>query len=177
VIRRLMTSGLVAVLLYVGAADLLACGDKFLVPSRGRRFELTPAARQQAAVLLYVNPQSPLPVMLTKLAVDPALRKAGYRPTVAASAAEFNRILRQGNWDVVLVDLLDSVAPELSDVVGSAVVLPVAVNPTNSDLTLARKKYATILKSPTRSQAFVDALDVAVTAQRAARVKAAKKSL
>jgi hypothetical protein len=177
VTRRLLTGGLVMVLLSIGAADLLACGDKFLMPSRGRRFELTPAARQQAAVLLYVNPRSPLPIMLTKLAVDPALRRAGYQPTVAASAEEFNRILRQGKWDVVLVDLLDSVAPEWADAAGSAVVLPVAANPTNSDLVQARRKYATILKSPTRSQAFVDALDVAVTAQRAARARAAKKSL
>ena len=175
--RRLLTAGIFLVLIYVAATDLLACGDKFLVPSRGRRFELTPAARQQAAVLLYVNPRSSLPIMFTKLAVDPALRKAGYRPTVVESAEEFTQILRQHSWDVVLVDLLDSTAADFSDAAGSAVVVPVAMNPTSSDFANARKKYATIVKSPTRSQTFVEALDVAVAAQRAARVKAAKKSL
>jgi len=175
--RRLLTAVLLVVLSDFGADTVLACGAKFLVPSRGRRFELTPATRQQAAVLLYVNPQSSLPVMLTKLAVDPALRKAGYHPTIVQSADEFNRILRQGSWDVVLVDLLDSGTAALSEAAASAVVVPVAVNPTSSELTNARKKYATILKSPKRSQAFVDALDVAVAAQRAARAKAARRAL
>jgi len=175
--RRLLAVGLLVVLIQLVPIDILACGDKFLVPSRGRRFELTPAARQQAAVLLYVNPRSALPVMFTKLAVDPALRKAGYRPTVVESAEEFTRRLHQGNWDVVLIDLVDSTTADISDATGSAVVLAVAVNPTNSDLANARKKYATILKSPTRNQAFVDALDVAVAAQRAARAKAAKSAL
>ncbi len=175
--RRWVAVGLFVVLIQVVSIDILACGDKFLVPSRGRRFELTPAVREQAAVLLYVNPRSPLPMMFTKLAVDPALRKAGYRPTVVKSAEEFARLVRQGTWDVVLVDLFDSADAELPGAAGSAVIVPVAMNPTSSELANARRKYGTVLKAPTRSQAFVDALDLAVSTQRADRAKEKKKAL
>ena len=35
------------------SSDVQACGDKFLAPSRGTRFDLAPAARERAAILLY----------------------------------------------------------------------------------------------------------------------------
>jgi hypothetical protein len=152
------------------SGDLLACGDKFLVPSRGVRFELTPAARQQAAILLYVNPASSLPGIFARLSIDPALRKAGYRPTEVASADELDRTLRQGSWDVLLVDLADDRFVALSDLPGSPIVLAVTVS-SISDRVRAGKRYATILRSPTRSQAFVDALDVAVAKRHAALAK------
>ena len=58
-------------------ATLLACGDKFLMPTRGTRFQQAPLNRAPAAVLLYANPASPLPGALSRLSVDATLRKAG----------------------------------------------------------------------------------------------------
>jgi hypothetical protein len=155
--------------------DLLACGDKFLVPSRGLRFELAPSARQQAAVLLYVSPSSPLANLFDRLSIDPALRKAGYRPTVAASLEELDRALGQGNWDVVLVDLGSGLAARRSTA-GSPAVLAVAVNATNRELAQAKPRYDAIIKSPKQSRTFIDTFDAAVASRQAARAKAAKKS-
>jgi len=166
----IVVAGLMAVSV---AGDLLACGDKSLVPSRGVRFELTPAAREQASVLFYVNPSTSLPALLRRLSVDPALRKAGYRPTVVASAVDLDQTLRQRSWDVVLIDFADG--PLASSAAGSPAVLAVAVDVKGPEVDKAKKQYTAILKSPTRSQTFVDALDVAVASRNAARAKAAKK--
>ena len=39
---------------------VLACGDKFLMPSRGSRFQQAPMERMPASILFYANPSSPL---------------------------------------------------------------------------------------------------------------------
>lgn len=144
-----------------------ACGDKFLTPSRGTRFDLSPAARERAAILLYANPASGLPASLTKLSVDPLLKKAGYRPTVVQSPTELERVLGQTAWDVLLIDLNDSsdVASRLPAAKAPAVI-PVAFGATNAQLSRAKKTYGDVLKSPTRSQSFLDAIDDAVAKRR-----------
>jgi len=170
--------GVVMLMAGVATGDVLACGDKFLVPGRAVRFELTPAARQQVAVLLFVNPASALPAVFTKLAVDPALRKAGYQPTVVTTADGLGRTLQQGGWDVVLLDLADGTAMENLSAAGASApaVLAVALKATDSDLARAKKLYAVVLKSPTRSQSFVEAIDVTIATRRAAQAKQAKQA-
>ena len=70
------------------------------------RFELTPAARQQAAVLLYLNSASSLSGTFARLAVDPALRKAVPPTTVASAESSTGRCGRAaGMWS--LLDLAD----------------------------------------------------------------------
>jgi hypothetical protein len=171
-------SAMVIVLMAVSATgDLVACGDKFLVPTRALRFGLTPAVRQEAAVLFYVNPATALPAVLSKLSVDPAVRKAGYRPTVVGTTEELTRRLGEGRWDVVVIDLADGSIGTLSAAEGSPVVVAVALNSTGVDLIRSKKQYSHILKSPTRSQSFVDALDVAVADRRSARTKIARKAV
>lgn len=148
----------------IGAAGVvLACGDKFLIPSRGTRFQQAPPDRAAAAVLLYANPTSALPAALTKLSVDSALRKVGYRPTMVTSVDALERALNQGGWDVVVLDLADS-ASVRNRVPGrrAPVVVPVAQNASGEQVAAARKQYAHVLKSPSRSQAFVDAIDDAL---------------
>lgn len=161
------------VILLISLADgnLLACGDKFLVPSRGMRFELTPVARQQAAVLFYANPTTSLPGLFARLSVDPALRKAGYRPTVVVTAEEFDLTLRRASWDVVLLDVADGGTGPLSGASGSPALIAVATTSSERDVATAKKQCAAILKSPRQSQAFVQALDAAIaTHQKRAKV-------
>jgi len=120
-------------------------------------------ARQHAAILLYANPATELPARLTKLSVDPVLKKAGYRPTVVASPAELDRALGQATWDVLLIDLKDSsVVRSRLPAAKAPAVIPVAFNATNAELSQAKKTYGDVLKSPTRSQSFLDVIDDAV---------------
>ena len=173
---RWYMAGIAILLCSLADGNLLACGDKYLVPSRGMRFDLTPAARQQAAVLFYANPKSSLAGLFTTLSVDPVMRKAGYRPTVVASAQELDATLRRSSWDVVLLDVADGSAGQLSVSPSSPAVIAVAENSPSSAVATAKKQCATILKSPKRSQAFVQALDTAVAMRHGARGKAAKAS-
>jgi hypothetical protein len=165
---RLLAASLV---IYSGIATsgvLLACGDKFLLPSRGTRFQQAPVDRISASILLYANPASPLPAALTKLSVDAALRKVGYRPTFVSSLDALERALSGGAWDVIVVDLADG-APVRGRVQGrvAPVLLAVAHNPTGEQFAQARKDYPRVLKSPSRSQAFVEAIDDALAARHA----------
>ena len=104
--------GLIAALCVVGfgissSGDLLACGEKYVVPSRATRFERAPVPRQQAAILLYATPASELSRRLVSLSVADALRKAGYEPTLVGSAREFATAMSGRSWDLVVIDVAD----------------------------------------------------------------------
>lgn len=154
-----------AALLLVGAvagSDLLACGDKFLVVSRGTRFQRA-GVRTSATILVYANPASGLPKMLANLPVETTLRKAGYVPTSVATIDELDRALAGHHFDLVLTDVADT-----KEVGGrlhgdnSPIVLPVVYNMTGAELAKAKKQYLCILKSPAKSQSFLDAIDEAL---------------
>ena len=104
-----------AALLVCVSTDLGACGDKFLVPSRGVRFQPRPADRAAAQVLVYARPGSALSDTLVRLSVGARLRAAGYRPTFVTSEAGLGDLLGRAPWDVVVVDLDDgpALAPRL----------------------------------------------------------------
>jgi hypothetical protein len=162
-----MRSAAVALLLVAGSlltGDLLACGDKFLVVSRATRFQRASVPRQPAAILVYANPASNLPAALANVPVEATLRKAGYRPTSVASADEFDRALSQGGWDLVLVDVAESQALR-GRVHGDSApaVLPVVYNPTRTEWKQVKTQYPSVLRSPTKTQAFLDTIDEALS--------------
>jgi hypothetical protein len=146
--------------LSAASGDLLACGDKFLVASRGTRYERAAIRRQPANILVYANPASTLPKALERVPVDATLRKAGYKPTSVSDPGELEQALRQGGWDLVVADLADSTAVrgQLQSS-GATMVLPVAYNVTGSELAQAKKDYQRVLKGPIKIQSFLEAID------------------
>jgi hypothetical protein len=174
-VAKWMIVVLTAVLAWSTAADLSACGDKFLVPSRGMRFELTPAVRQRATVLLYVPAGSSLEGTISRLDVEAALRRAGYRPVIAGDPSELDRLLHEKAWDLVLLEL-----PARSDADVPPGARPPAVIAVASKASAvpanAKKEFAGVLKSPSRSQTFVDAFDAAIATQLAARLRGTQKA-
>jgi len=158
--------------------DLLACGDKFLVVSRGTRFERAPLARQNAGILLYANPRSELTQSIARLSVEATLRKAGYRPLSVSNIDEFDKALRADGWELVVVDLAD--APAASAHVegrGAPLVLPVVLNSNRAALAEAKKRYKSVIDSPTRSRTFLDAIDDAIDRKmKAAATRGAAES-
>ena len=157
----------------IGTSDtLLACGEKFLMGSRGTRFH-RPTVRQSAAILVYANPALNLPKALANVPFEATLRKAGYQPTVVTSAAALSSALSRGGWDLVLADVSDSQAlstrPQNAS---SPIVLPVMYNPTGAELAAAKKQHRRILKAPTKNQAFLDAIDDALALKSPTQAKA-----
>src|SRR5262245_152464 len=96
--NRLCAFGLALLTIANSSSVLLACGDKFLVSTRGTRYQRAAAPREPAAILIYTNPESELPKVVAGASVDATLRKAGYRPTTVATSDEFEKALNRGGW-------------------------------------------------------------------------------
>lgn len=161
--KRLCAVGLLLLIGINSANILLACGDKFLVSSRGTRFQRAAVARGPASILIYTNPASELPKALANIPVDATLAKAGYRLTTVATSDELDKALSHGGWDLVLVGMAD--APGVSKRLRgdhAPAVLPVVLNPTTSELRETRKLYPVVLQAPAKSQSFLSTIDEAL---------------
>lgn len=153
--------------------ELMACGDKFLVASRGTRFQRAGLVRRPAAVLVYAAPGR-FATVLQSLGVLDALRKVGYTPTAVTDRAAFDRALRDQRFDLVLADLADSVAMTPGPGTAPAVVV-VAFDANRDALTRARRLHDGVIKVPGRARAVVDAVDDALFA-RAVRAPLASRT-
>jgi hypothetical protein len=155
---------LVALVLWglVASSDVFACGNKFLVASRGTRFGKVPVARQDAAILVYANPDSTMPQTMATVPVETVLLKAGYKPTIVANPIEFDQALSRGGWDLVLADLNDSAAVRVQMGDEAPMLVPVLYAPTKSDFKQAKQEYESVIKAPVKSQRFLESIDEAV---------------
>ena len=174
--RRLLVAGLFVLTGIGPTADLLACGDKFLIGSRGTRYQRARIAGRQAAVLVYINPGSALGKALANVDVADGLKKAGYRSASFGNAADLEKAIAQGGWDLVIADLSDGAAirGRLPQGVPAPLVLPIAFNPTKAVFDQAKKDYPKVVKGPIKSQAFLDVLDDTVAYIDKQRSKAKK---
>jgi hypothetical protein len=175
--KRLIVVGLFVLTGIGPVTDLLACGDKFLVGSRGTRYQRARIAGRQAAVLVYVNPGTAMAKALVGVPVDDNLKKAGYRGAAVGSIAELEKAISQGGWDLVIADLSDGAAirGKLPQGASAPMVFPIAYNPTKAVFDQAKKDYAKVVKGPIKSQAFLDALDdyIAYIDKQRAKIKKA----
>jgi hypothetical protein len=154
---------LFAVLTSLTRADLQACGDKFLIVTRGSRFQ-RPSPRDPASVLLYANPASRLTQALSRLPIDVTLKKAGYHTTTVVTAEALSAALQSGRWDVIVADATDVSTLRMSKD-ETAIVLPVAFDANAAQVEQLKRLYRRVLKSPTRSQSVLDAIDDVISAK------------
>ena len=164
---------LLAVLALWGAgasADLVACGNKFLVPSRGTRFGKVAVDRQEAAILVYSDAASDLSRALGDVPVEMVLLQAGYLPTRVTDRAELDQALQERTWDLVLADLENSETLRWQlEGEESPMVVPVLYEPTRTQMAQAREDYGSAIKTPAKSQRFLESVDDAVAMSGAAR--------
>jgi hypothetical protein len=159
--RRLAAAALTGFVLFVDQSGLAACGEKFLLGTRGTRFQQAPTARRAIALLVYAPQQSELAAMLAKLSVADRLQKAGYRPMIVKTAPALDAALSLGGWNVILVDGRDGDALRARADLGSALLLPVVPKHDKS-----ADGFVRVIKSPSKADAFVQALDAIVAARR-----------
>lgn len=156
---------------------VLACGEKFLVPGRSSVFQRTPADRGLSNVLVFASAGSELARTLDQLKVEASIRKAGYRPTVVTSVDALDKAADAQGWDVIMIDLADG--PVVRNLAAGAtlpMLLPVVQKASGVQLSQARSQFSMVLKSPSRNQDFLDALDDAVAAVRADQAKVSRKA-
>lgn len=172
--RRL--AALMLVVLAAAWADLLACGDKFLVTGRGTRFDRPGAIRPPATVLFYATPQSKLSATLVSLSVESSLRKVGYLPTAVSDPDSLDRAIRAAKWDLVVVDLSDreAVRSRLHGEIAPAVIA-VTYDISGDALKEARRDHQEVVKSPTRCATILSAIDEVLFARAEQGKTAAKK--
>ena len=152
---------LVAISLF-SSGVFLACGDKFLVSSRGTRYEKAPAKRDPSAILIWSNPQSELPKGLASVAVNETLSRVGYRPTTVSTLADFEKALNRGGWDLVILGVTDASAVSKRLPPDPPVLLPVVFQPTDRQMKEARAAYEVVLKGPAKRDSFLSAVDEAL---------------
>ena len=149
--KRVLATALLIVTAASGETVLRACGDKFLVNSRGTRFERAPGARQSAAILLYAESGSGATASAANAPIQSVLRKAGYRPSAVESAADFEKAVTSRKWDVVVVDR--SSGPAVSSKLNGAAAV-------------------VALTLPAKRGAILDAVDDALASRRSSKATA-----
>jgi hypothetical protein len=152
--------------------DLVACGEKFLVPGRGIQFQRTPKQRQASTLLIYAPPSSGLSTTLTKLKVEASMTKAGYRPVVVTTAEALGTAAAKASWEIVVADVADSA--EVKRRIGAAEsvhLVAVAPKGTAIQMAAARTEFPRLITAPSRAQDFLDAIDGAGACARADRAK------
>lgn len=106
--RMRRTVGLVVVvMLSVGAVEMLACGDKFLIAGRGTRYQRPKNARA-ASLLIYADPASAVAAALKKAKVESLLKLEGHRATKVQTLQELSTIVASGRYDVILTASSDA---------------------------------------------------------------------
>lgn len=160
---RIGVLGLVAAAGFWMGADLLACGDKFLVVGRGTRYQRPKNARA-ASVLIYANPSSGLPAALQSLPVASVLRHEGHRSTTVETPEQLAAILAGGRFDVVLADASDAATVEklFGADPNAPVVLAFCGRANGQERPTAAKGSSCDLSAPPRKRPLLHAIDQAV---------------
>jgi len=143
----------------LAAPPLGACGDKFLVGTRGTLIYRSAVGASAAAVLIYGRSGSAIASLVVNQDPVDVLRKEGYRASVASGADVLRRDLAQEPWDLVLADVADAPTVPVDATHATAPsVLPVLLRPTAVALADARRRFTLALKGPLKNQAFLDAI-------------------
>jgi hypothetical protein len=123
-----------AVTLLFGA-DLVACGDKFLVAGRGTRYQ-RPRNARNASIVIYANPSTDNRTIVGSSRMESMLKGRGHSATTVTTSEQLSAILNSGRFDVVLVasDMAGKIKQLISATHGAAVVLAVDGRPSAAKL-------------------------------------------
>lgn len=123
---------LLAVAALLAGGDLLACGDKYLVASRGTRYHRPKNARA-ASVVIYAHPSSD-PAAGGR--VESMLKRQGHHIKTATTLEQLSTILSGGRFDVVLAasDMAAKIQQLIGESAGGAVVVAFDARPSAATL-------------------------------------------
>jgi hypothetical protein len=161
--HRTRLTGLVAVALLFTAADLLACGDKFLVAGRGTRYQRPKNARA-ASVLIYAAPSSGLPDALKSVPVESLLKRQGHRSTTAETLDQLSALVTGGRFDVILAANSVAAAIEklLAGVTQPPVVVAFCIKASGQEPQDTGPRAVCTVKTPPKERSLLEAIDKAV---------------
>lgn len=155
-----VTVGLIA----TGDAVLHACGAKFLVSSRGARYQRVLANIESTSILWYYeeDPTAPEDEQWDP-AVEEWLAGVGHTVEVAFDVDTFLGAAKNGDFDVILIHI--DQARELQDQIAAlepdAAMVPILTLPSRSQYTAAREEFGIVMKMPTTSPKFLAGIEKA----------------
>ena len=162
--RLLLVLALVALGGLVGLSDavLEACGSKFLVSSRGARYQRVLASIQPTSILWYWqqdekteeedrwNPDA-----------EEMLESVGHTVEVSYDDESFLSAARRGDFDVLVlpIDEARRLRPDLEALPVDSAVVPLLMFPTRSQYSQAREEYGVVMKLPTTTDKMLAAFE------------------
>ena len=152
---------IVTALILTTAPPSRACGDKFVIFGRGVRFRAAYAAEHPAAILVYMNPMSHVPLVDRDFHLVATLRLAGHRPSIVETRDELRDALTSASYDVLIADLEDAVGLE-TEVRHSAsppTVVPLVYKASRAEFAELAKKYSCLLQADRRNHQLLTVLD------------------
>jgi hypothetical protein len=152
--RRVIVMGILAGLVTSGAADLSACGDKFLRVGRSARYRGY-AAVHAASILIY----TPVNAKATGIKeLEDLLKRAGHTAVAVGNGAALSQSFDNARYDLVIAAYADAgkVKQQLQSIPSRPDVLPILDNPTKAVVAEAEKSYRFVLN--TRAMNKFDAL-------------------
>jgi hypothetical protein len=118
---RIRLAGLAFLLMIFGTGDLLACGDKFLVGSRGTRYQ-RPRNARLATVLIYADPSTDAAITAK---VQSMLSRRGHQARVVNTMEQLTASIGGGQFAVVVAasDIVAGVEKMFAGAANAAVVV------------------------------------------------------
>lgn len=148
--------------LFLTTAVAWACGDKLMLVMRVRLAQLK--LGHPVAILAYAQRDLPSSALVRQIQLQPAVKKAGHRFQFIDDTARLDDALKAEKYDLVLADV--AVADQLSQRVKSSpfrpIVLPVAYKSTKVEDSATQKKFHCLLKTPSDSEQYFEAIDQAL---------------
>ncbi len=143
-------------------AVLNACGSKFLVSSRGARYQRVLASIQPTSILFYW-PEDATTEEEDRWnpAAEEMLESVGHTVEVSYDADAFLDAARDGGFDVLLlpIDEARRLQADLAALPPGPAVVPLLMFPTRSQYSQAREEYGVVMKLPTTTEKMLAALE------------------
>lgn len=158
---------ILGVVCLIAAADLPACGDKYLAIGRGARFQRGYVSLRPVSIAVLKHAATAEKAFLSRL------KLAGHRVETVDDVDSLGERLAKSKFDVVLADYDDAanVQRSLQTVTAKPLFLPV-VKAGSPKTEAAQREYGCLLNAPSKSMQrnFLIVLDEAVASSRNAQV-------
>jgi len=142
--RHILAAVAIAAVTLAAAADLDACGDKFLRVGRSARFRRY-AAVHPAAILIYA-PADATPAGIKEF--EAILKRAGHRPVALANGDDISQALAAAPYDLVIADYSDSsrIREDLRAIASRPGLLPILYKPSKAVAEQAEREFVCLIK-------------------------------
>jgi len=162
---RLFTIGLSIFALVSWHSEAVACGDKFIVGTGGAAVDESVVASTPARILIYRDLGSDTTSALSDPELLAALKNAGHTPVTANGAQGLETAVKDGSFDLVLVDYASAqkIRSGIVTATSHPSVVPVLSRTSRHYLSAARREFKVVMNVPTTVASVLATIDKAMS--------------